>query len=246
LSEDDLQCGCHYPLHPKASIPMKSAGQKATTLHNNCSGKHGGMLLACLAAADPIESYLDPQHPRQMAMKQMFATFAEVSADSLGVYVDGCSAPTFSTTLVAAATAFRNFGRPPVALGTKVQEAAARLKTALRAHPFLLGGSARFCTDLVIATEGRVLGKVGAAGFYGAFCEESGRGVALHVDDGNSDVAEGLMGRLLHHMGWITDKELSLLDRYCGVVRRNHRGLDVGRSETVFAPIGRLESRPKE
>jgi hypothetical protein len=42
-----------------------------------------------------------------MAMKQMFATFAEVSADSLGVYVDGCSAPTFSTTLVAAATAFQ-------------------------------------------------------------------------------------------------------------------------------------------
>jgi L-asparaginase II len=234
LSPDALQCGTHYPLHPKASGALRQVGVPANVLHNNCSGKHGGMLLAAKVKGEPIESYLDPAHPRQVEMKNVFAQFAGVSADRLGVYVDGCSAPTFATTLKAAAMAFRNFGCTKDIADGDTAERVAQLKGALRSQPFLLGGSQRFCTDLIVASQGRVLGKVGAAGFYGAFHEELGLGVALHVDDGNADLAEGLMGRLLHHLGWIDDQALLALARYCNPERTNHRGILVGKSEALF------------
>ena len=42
----------------------------------NCSGKHAGMLAACAANGWPTDSYLDPGHPLQLAIR---ATIAELA-----------------------------------------------------------------------------------------------------------------------------------------------------------------------
>lgn len=234
LGVEALGCGAHAPLHGAARFDLAQRGEKPSALHNNCSGKHAGMLLAALAAGEPVDGYLDPAHPRQQAILQVFSSFAEVSSADVGVFVDGCSAPTFVTTLQAAATAFRNFGSPPASLGAAAGAAAARIRRALAAEPFYLGGTARFCTALCEAGGGSVMGKVGAEGFYGAFHADLGCGLALHVDDGAATASEGYMGPLLHHLGWISDEGLEHLKRFCPGVRRNHRGLEVGRTELVF------------
>lgn len=49
LDESHLACGAHLPFDPEARKALQQAGQPPTPLHNNCSGKHTGMLAAALA-----------------------------------------------------------------------------------------------------------------------------------------------------------------------------------------------------
>src|SRR5262245_6100775 len=42
----DLACGAHAPMDEASARRLTAAGRKATPLHNNCSGKHAGLLLA--------------------------------------------------------------------------------------------------------------------------------------------------------------------------------------------------------
>lgn len=123
----DLGCGAHRPLGREARRLLDEAGGEATPLHNNCSGKHAGMLLACRlfgwpadgevagddgrgeAAAGPADGpggYLDPNHPLQRRIRRRVALFSGLAEERLGVGVDGCSAPTFHMSLSALARAY--------------------------------------------------------------------------------------------------------------------------------------------
>src|SRR5262245_31886824 len=44
LGPDALKCGAHEPYSPKAAADLRAKGEAASALHNNCSGKHAGML----------------------------------------------------------------------------------------------------------------------------------------------------------------------------------------------------------
>lgn len=56
LGESALACGPYAPMHPPAAAQLKASGQTPTRLHNNCSGKHAGMLAlaATLHAVDAL------------------------------------------------------------------------------------------------------------------------------------------------------------------------------------------------
>ena len=47
LDESYLACGAHWPMSDEASRELIRAGRRPTPIHNNCSGKHAGMLAAC-------------------------------------------------------------------------------------------------------------------------------------------------------------------------------------------------------
>ncbi len=44
LGEDDLACGPHPPMHGPSAEALRNAGVTPSRIHNNCSGKHGGLL----------------------------------------------------------------------------------------------------------------------------------------------------------------------------------------------------------
>ena len=46
FDEADLLCGAHVPYDEKAAAELRASGEEPSALHNNCSGKHAGMLLA--------------------------------------------------------------------------------------------------------------------------------------------------------------------------------------------------------
>ena len=62
--------------------------------------------------------------------------------------------------------------------------AAARLRQAVFAEPFMVAGTDRFCTDFMVATAPRVFVKTGAEGVFCAAVPAYGLGVALKCDDG--------------------------------------------------------------
>src|SRR5207247_4842766 len=65
FDEEDLLCGAHPPYDEKAAADLRASGEPPSPLHNNCSGKHAGMLLATRLMDAPSTNYIDPPHPLQ-------------------------------------------------------------------------------------------------------------------------------------------------------------------------------------
>ena len=59
-SVDDLRCGAHPPSYEPAAAALAARGERPTQLHNNCSGKHAGILALAKVLGAPFEGYLEP------------------------------------------------------------------------------------------------------------------------------------------------------------------------------------------
>lgn len=233
FSAADLACGAHPPLDAAAAEALRESGREPTALHNNCSGKHAGMLLAARLSGLPVAGYLDPEHPLQRANLERIARFCGVPEAEVGVAVDGCSAPTYHLPVEAAARGYAALV-DPVAAGLEGEEAAAarRVIAAMAAAPEMVAGPGRFTTRLIAATGGRVVGKEGAEGFYAvAVRGPVALGVALKVADGGERCRDGVVLDLLRLAGCLSADELARLEDLRAPERRNHRGTLVGRIE---------------
>jgi L-asparaginase II len=164
-------------------------GATLTRLHSNCSGKHAAMLALAAHRGWPKAGYELPEHPVQRACHAEVAAWS--GADPLPWATDGCGVPTFILPLARMAQAYARLA--VVAEGGAVpgggpsddsQRAAARLVAAVAADPFLIAGTGRLDTDLIVATNGRIVAKVGADGVYCVALRDAGLGVALKVEDG--------------------------------------------------------------
>ncbi|HWS71793.1 MAG TPA: asparaginase, partial [Thermoanaerobaculia bacterium] len=99
FDESDLLCGAHVPYDEKAAAELRASGEPPSPLHNNCSGKHAGMLLATEAMDVPSENYIDPEHPLQVLMRATVAEFAGLEPEEVPIAVDGCGVPAFHLSL---------------------------------------------------------------------------------------------------------------------------------------------------
>src|SRR5947208_2923348 len=106
FDEEDLLCGAHVPYDEKAAADLRASGEAASPLHNNCSGKHAGMLLATRVMDAPSAGYIDAQHPLQSAVRTTLADFAGVEAEEIPQAIDGCGVPAFFLSLHRAAFAY--------------------------------------------------------------------------------------------------------------------------------------------
>src|SRR5262249_31648284 len=62
LDESDLACGAHWPIGDHASRELARAGKSPAAIHNNCSGKHAGMLAVARHLGLPTRGYEKPDH----------------------------------------------------------------------------------------------------------------------------------------------------------------------------------------
>ncbi|MHB8513442.1 MAG: asparaginase [Actinomycetota bacterium] len=165
LEEDALRCP---PALPLLDTEAAKAGSPRKILRD-CSGKHAGFLAACVANGWPIDSYLSQDHPLQQAIiEHVRALCGRIDS----VEVDGCGAPTPATSLARIAKAFG----AGLAMHPEVSQ-------AMRAHPFLVAGTKRICTDLMSNHATLVL-KAGAEGILCAHDPATGIALALKVRDG--------------------------------------------------------------
>src|SRR5205809_2406905 len=106
FDEEDLLCGAHPPYDEKAAAELRASGDAPSPLHNNCSGKHAGMLLATKVMDVPSARYIDVEHPLQVLMRSTLADFAGLAADEIPIAIDGCGVPAFYVSLQRAALAY--------------------------------------------------------------------------------------------------------------------------------------------
>ncbi|HEX3555147.1 MAG TPA: asparaginase [Thermoanaerobaculia bacterium] len=227
---EDLLCGAHWPLDPQAAEALRQQGEAPTPLHNNCSGKHAGMLLACRLLGLPVADYVAPHHPWQQRILEHVAGCCGLPPESIGQAVDGCSVPTYHVPLAAAARGYAALADPRAAgLTPDVSAAMDAVVHAMTGEPAMVAGPGRFTTRLMAATGGRVLGKEGAEGLYGlAVRGPVALGVAIKIADGGERCRDGVVLDVLRQLGSLAGAELAELEDLHHPVLHNHRGLRVG------------------
>jgi L-asparaginase II len=248
LGPEDLLCGIHTPAFAPAAEALAASGQKPGPLHNNCSGKHAAMLAACVASGWETANYIDLAHPLQQLNRRNLAAFAGLAPEAIPAAIDGCSVPTFHIPPEAAARAFAALttasGAP--GLDTAQRAGADRLLDALRERPEMIGGTERIDTDVIAVTGGRVVSKVGAEGMWCAGVRGERLGLAVQCADGASRASYATGLAVLRGLGVFDDSEWAGLSRHHDPVRRNHRGLDVGRLRVIpggGVPVGKESGR---
>lgn len=221
----DLLCGAHDPYDRPAAEALRRSGDEASALHNNCSGKHAGMLTVARHLAVPTAGYLAADHPVQQRIARALMDMA--SLDRLPAPgIDGCGVPTWPMPLRAIATAAARFGSPD-GLDDARREACRRLARAMRAHPLLVAGDGRPCSRIMAAID-HVVVKTGAEGVYLAALPDRGLGLALKVEDGSARAAVPALLTLLRALSVAVPATLDDLARPTLV---NRGGTVVGRVE---------------
>jgi L-asparaginase II len=210
----DLQCGVQ-------------PGRAPTPLHNNCSGKHAGILALAKLRGEPFAGYLEREHPAQREILAFCArTFGErLTSDRLGV--DGCGIPVFAVPLASAA---RTFARFATLNGFDADDARALLaaRTAMAAHPWIVAGTGRFDTDLMRDAGGTIVAKGGAEGVHAAALLPSGVGLVLKVVDGAPRAVPPAAIALLRRLGALDAAAEERLAAHARAPVRNVAGRIVG------------------
>jgi len=219
------ECGSHAPYDNKSKHDLIKQSQKPTALHNNCSGKHAGML--CLSKqlqADP-NGYTHVDHPVQQAIMKQVGTYSELN--NFPLEVDGCSAPVPFIPLYNIALMYQKFSNG------KYDELNV-LYDAMVSNPMLVAGTDRFDTDFISAMVGRAVTKVGGEAVRGlGIRNEDGEvfGIALKVLDGNQRCSPPAMMAVLNELNLLSNDENSKLLKYQNTILKNHRKLNVGSIE---------------
>ncbi|MBM3097311.1 asparaginase [Gluconobacter cerinus] len=226
-----LECGTHWPTYEPAARALAAAHQSACPLHNNCSGKHSGLIcLACDQGVDPV-GYIDPAHEIQRRVTDVLAFMTQTPHTDANRGTDGCSMPTYAVPLKALAHGFARFGSG-VGLSSERAKATQRLREAVAAHPFMVAGTGRYDTTVMNNFETRAFIKMGAEGVMIAALPEQGLGFAIKTDDGANRAAEVAMSALLHHFGGEslcrTAKDHAIFAETQTQTLRNWQGVTVG------------------
>ncbi|NVI89347.1 asparaginase [Actinomadura sp. BRA 177] len=191
LVAGDLRCPESWPIDPEAQQAVARDGGGPSRVRMNCSGKHAAMLATCVAAGWPIETYLDPEHPLQLAVRGVVEELSGETVTAVGI--DGCGAPLFAVSTAGVARAFRGL----VLAGAGTPER--RVADAMRTHPQWTSGTRREERQLMDAVPG-LLVKCGAEG-VDAFAFADGRAGAVKIDDGAMRARTPVTVALLRALG---------------------------------------------
>ena len=185
LDEYSLQCILDRPLDEELRRTAEP-----TRLAMNCSGKHAGMLATCVINGWPTDSYLDPSHPLQLAIK---AEVEAMSGESVaGVSIDGCGAPLFLFSLLGLARAIRNLTISTDAVHQEVAQ-------ACRDYPEMVSGPGRLATRMMQNIPGLFM-KDGAEAVNVASLAD-GRTFAIKISDGTARAMPAITAAALAKFG---------------------------------------------
>jgi len=214
LSPSALRCPTGWPLDREA---MARAVHPRRELHN-CSGKHAGMVVACIRAGWDHRTYLRAGHPLQRRVLR--AVLSGTGLAKVAVGVDGCGVPVHGMPLSAMATLFARLARPGRFGGLEPQ--VIRCTAAMRAEPYLVAGRNRTDTAVMTAAEGLVV-KSGAEALACAAVLEPGLGVAVKIADGGERAAGPALIRVLSLLGALSQDQVA---RLAPIARRPVTGGD--------------------
>ena len=232
LSYKALRCGCHVPLRFAYTDTPVPEGLQYDERHNNCSGKHAGFLAWCVQHGAALDSYENPAHPLQAAIRQQVARVAGLQESDLTMGIDGCSAPNYAMPLAAVARCYARLASG--AADSEFGASFAALSGAMTAHPDLVSGTARNDEAFMRIGRGDWVSKVGADGVQVIGSKSRGEALAVKISDGNKPAVFAATVEVLDQLGWLDDAQRVALAPWRAQDIINARGLPVGQRKPVF------------
>ena len=224
-SDDDLRCGTQWPRDIAAGNSLVKSDQSPCRYHNNCSGKHLGFLtLSKYLGGGPDYHLVD--HPVQVSVRDAFEEI--IGESSPGYGIDGCSAPNWACTMSGLARAMSRCSGDG---SDKISAAAALLRGAMMAHPELVAGETRACTELMRAAPGVAI-KTGAEAVFVAIIPSQNLGISVKIEDGATRASEAIITALLIRFGLLNAAHPAALKRLGPI--RNWDGLQTGRINSIL------------
>jgi L-asparaginase II len=247
VSEADLRCGGHPPLSDAVYIDWLKRDFKPDAVCSNCSGKHAGMLAGARSIGAALSGYELPEHPLQIRVKHTVAEVCDLPDDAVQWSIDGCNLPTPAFALDRLARLFAKLaaGEDETSASAAASSsiaprtaALARIYRAMAAHPEWVAGEGRFCTVLMRAFEGALIGKVGADGSYAIGVRASRQtaqlgadgalGIAVKVEDGNIGVLYATVAELLARLDIGSPEQRAQLGAFHAPPMLNTMGVKIG------------------
>ncbi len=219
LSEDALRTPAAAPGDEQALAEFHRRGESPAPIYYNCSGKHAAMLATCAVNGWPIETYLDPAHPVQLACRAAIERLTEESIAAEAV--DGCGAPLLGVSLLGLARAVR------ACVLAEPGSHPRRVADAMRAHPVYMSGEQKLDAHAMQAVPG-LLAKTGAEAVYVAALAD-GRALAFKIDDGNPRALAPVLAEALRRLD-VPDADVAGF----GAAPLLGGGRPVGRLQPVF------------
>lgn len=225
LGEPDLQCGVHAPAEPRAAEQLIASAEHPQPIHNNCSGKHAGMLALSRKIGADTAGYQDPDHPVQRQIADAMSAMLGIDAVHGPRAIDGCGVPVWAAPLANIAAFYARLAT------SEDGTALARIRSAMSAHPEMVSGSGGFDTVLMQAGAGDLVSKGGAEGLRCVGVRSRGLGIAVRCEDGGTRGLDPVLPALLRDLDAIDEELAAELGRHIPRVVRNWSGRDVGRIE---------------
>jgi len=191
LGTEDLRTPADLPLDRASAMRVRTEAP----LFHNCSGKHAGMLLACVRRDWPTPTYRTRNHALQ---RRVLAAVRSMSDVDPRLGVDGCGVPVHGMPLRAVATMYARLADPD--RQGDLTPTLARALAAMRAEPYLVGGRDRDDTAVMQAAPGLVM-KEGAEALDCAVSLEAQIGIAVKVADGGYRAAGPATVAVLDQLG---------------------------------------------
>ena len=188
-------------LRNSADLPYGRAERLAwgtnppTQLAQGCSGKHAGMLATCVVNGWDTESYLDPEHPLQIAIRQEIQSL--ISEPVISTTVDGCGAPLFAITT-------KNFALGAHKLRVSADPVHQEIVAACLANPDMVAGIGRLTTTLMVQIPGLFI-KDGAEAVE-LLSLDDGRACVFKVSDGSERAFPAIVQAILR--AWDIDAQV--------------------------------------
>jgi len=245
VTEAELRCGGHAPLSDAVWKEWIRRDFTPTGVCSNCSGKHAGMLAGAQALGAAVADYHLPEHPLQVRVKRTVAELCDLPENGVQWATDGCNLPTPAFPLDRLARLFMKMANADTQTTDTAPRslALARIYRAMTAYPELVAGDGRFCTTLMQAFDGDLVGKVGADASYAIGVRATGTrgplGIAVKVEDGNTTVLYAIVSNVLGQLDIGRETQRAKLAAYGNPPMRNTMGIETGRL-AVTVPLERI------
>ncbi len=221
----DLQCGVHAPSDEPEKNNLIKRGLKPSLLHNNCSGKHLGMIAVCKKNNWSTKSYLSINHPLQKEILKKIKELSETK--DVSIAIDGCGAPTFALSIINIAKLFSN-------LTNKTNNQYIKIVSAMTQNPFLTGGKNQIDSEIMHASNSTILTKVGAEGII--IASKNGESIVVKIADGSPRIRSVVILNILKEFKWLNKSEIknTTIKEFLKGTIKNHTGKIVGDTSVIL------------
>ena len=227
LKTNNLQCGIHGPLDKKASEKIIYSRKKFNELHNNCAGKHLGMLSSCLVNNHRITDYLNYDHILQRNIRKIFNQFTETKLLKKNFSLDGCSAPQYSFKIKYISKALNNLIKS-YNNNYEYTEQVRTLINSVLENPEYIGGTSSFDTKVMKASKGKIFCKNGAEGVFLFVDIQKEISGVIKIKDGNERAIPITLINIFKKLKIMNKKELKKLEKKEIFELQNHAGKKIG------------------